>query len=182
MPQHDTIKYSPLLPCIYDEPAPTGSIGRGTHYSVVQALSWRSSNGELHKKAALQNVAIIWDEDHDLRIIPCLEALLMAGLLHAISLIGERKGGVTIVLNSMAAVDMDEDQKRKYQEEITQVINEVVSTKHEDFWAITFGEMTETPSLSTRGHEIFHRDLIQDEVQKIETYIRNINNLWNIDA
>jgi hypothetical protein len=182
MLQHDTPKYSPLLHCVYDETAPTGQIGRGTHYSVVQALSWRSNKGELRKQAAVQNVAIIWDEDHDERIIPCVEALLMAGLLHAISMIGERKGGVTIVFNSMSAAYLSEDQKRAYREEVEKVINDVVETKYEDYWSVTFGEMTETPSLAKTGHQIFHQSLIQDDVQKIETYIRNINNLWAVDS
>lgn len=182
MLQHDTPKYSPHLHCIYEEAAPTGQIGRGTHYSVVQALSWRSNKGELCERATVQNVAIIWDEDHDERIIPCVEALLMAGLLHAISMIGERKGGVTIVFNSMSAAYLSEDQKSAYREEVAQVINDVVAAKHEDSWSITFGEMTETPSLATTGHQIFHQSLIQDDVQKIDTYIRNIDNLWNVDS
>lgn len=182
MLQHDTSKYSPHLHCIYDEPAPTGHIGRGTHYSVVQALSWHSDKGELRKQAAVQNVAIIWDEDHDERIIPCVEALLMAGLLHAVSVIGERKGGVTIVFNSMSAARLSEDRKRAYRQEVTQVINEVVDAKHGDSWAITFGEMTDVPSLAEDGYEIFHQYLIQDDLHKVDTYIRNINYLWDIDA
>jgi hypothetical protein len=181
MPTHDTPKYSPHLHCIYDEPAPTGHIGRGTHYSVVQALSWRSDKGDLRQQASVQNVAIIWDEDHDERIIPCVEALLMAGLLHGVSIIGERKGHVTIVFNSMSAARLSDNQKRDYRDEVTKVINEVVETKHEDYWSITFGEMLDTPSLKKTGRDIFHGSLIQDEVQKIETYIRNINNLWDID-
>lgn len=182
MLQHDAPKYSPFLHCIYDEPDPTGHIGRGTHYSVVQALSWRSEKGELRQQASVQNVAIIWDEDHDERIIPCVEALLMAGLLHSISMIGERKGGVTIVFNSMSAARLSDDQKRAYREEVNQVINDVVAAKHEDSWSITFGEMTEVPSMETSGQEIFHRYLIQDDVHKVDTYIRNINYLWDIDA
>lgn len=182
MPMHDTPKYSPHLHCIYDEPAPTGHIGRGTHYSVVQALSWRTETGELRQQAAVQNVAIIWDEDHDERIIPCVEALLMAGLLHAVSMIGERKGGVTIVFNSMSAARMSGNQKHAYREEITKVINDVVAADSGDYWAITFGEMTEVPSMAKNGHEIFHPYLIQDDVHKVETYIRNINYLWDTDA
>lgn len=182
MPMHDTPKYSPHLHCIYDEPAPTGHIGSGTHYSVVQALSWRSEKGELRQQAAVQNVAIIWDEDHDERIIPCVEALLMSGLLHAVSMIGERKGGVTIVFNSMSAARLSDKQKRAYREEVTRVINDVVDAKHGDSWAITFGEMTDVPSLAKDGYEIFHQYLIQDDVHKVDTYIRNINYLWDIDA
>ena len=182
MPMHDTPKYSPHLHCIYDEPAPTGHIGRGTHYSVVQALSWRSEKGELRQQASVQNVAIIWDEDHDERIIPCVEALLMTGLLHAVSMIGERKGGVTIVFNSMSAARLSDKQKRAYREEVTRVINDVVDAKHGDSWAITFGEMTDVPSLAKDGYEIFHQYLIQDDVHKVDTYVRNINYLWDIDA
>ena len=182
MLQHDAPKYSPFLHCIYDESAPTGHIGRGTHYSVVQALSWRSEKGELRQQASVQNVAIIWDEDHDERIIPCVEALLMAGLLHAVSMIGERKGGVTIVFNSMSAARLSDKQKRAYREEVTRVINDVVDAKHGDSWAITFGEMTDVPSLAKDGYEIFHQYLIQDDVHKVDTYVRNINYLWDIDG
>ncbi|SSC74209.1 unnamed protein product [Ciceribacter sp. T2.26MG-112.2] len=105
----------------------------------------------------------------------------MAGLLHAISMIGERKGGVTIVFNSMSAARLSDNQKRAYREEISQIINDVVAAKLEDSWSITFGEMTDTPSLRTTGYPIFHQSLIQDDTHKIETYIRNINYLWNID-
>lgn len=182
MLQHDAPKYSPFLNCIYDEPAPIGHIGRGTHYSVVQALSWRSEKGELRQQASVQNVAIIWDEDHDERIIPCVEALLMAGLLHAVSMIGERKGGVTVVFNSMSAACLSDNQKRVYREEVTRVINDVVDAKSGDSWAITFGEMTDVPSLAKDGYEIFHQYLIQDDVHKVDTYIRNINYLWDIDG
>jgi hypothetical protein len=182
MPPHDTPKYSPYFHCLYDEPVAMGSIGRGTHYSVVQALSWHSSKGELRKHATTQNVAIIWDEDHDLRIIPCMERLLRAGLLHAISMIGERKGGVTIVFNTMFAAHMNEGQKHTCREEITKVINDVIATESRDSWSITFGEMTETPSLKKTGCQTFHQYLIQDSADRIETYIRNINNLWDIDS
>lgn len=182
MHTHDTPKYSAHLHCIYDEAAPMGRIGRGTHYSIVQALSWRSSKGELRKEATSQNIAIIWDEDHDTRVIPCVEALLMAGLLHAISIIGERKGGLTIVFNSMSAAHLSEAQKRAYRDEITKVINEVVQSKYEDYWSITFGEMTETPSLKSTGQQVFHQLLIHDDLKKVDTYVRNIDHLWNIDA
>lgn len=178
MLQHGTQKYSPHLHCIYDEPAPTGRIGRGTHYSVVQALSWHSDKGELRKQADVQNVAIIWDEDHDERIIPCVEALLKAGLLHAISMIGERKGGVTIVFNTKSSARLSDHQKRAYRQEVTQVINDEVSSEIGDFWDINFGEMTDDPSLAKDG---FHQHLILDDVHKVETYVQNIDNLWNID-
>lgn len=135
----------------------------------------------MRQQASVQNVAIIWDEDHDERIIACVEALLRAGLLYAVSMIGERKGSVTIVLTSMSAARLSDNQKRAYLEEVTQVINDVVDVKHNDSWVITFGEMTDTPSLRLMGRDIFHQSLIQDgDEQKIDTYVRNIDYLWDI--
>lgn len=182
MLQHDAPKYSPFLHCIYDEPAPTGYIGRGTHYSVVQALCWRSEKGELRQQASVQNVAIIWDEDHDERIIPCIEALHMAGLLYAIAMIGERKGGITIVLKSMCAAYMSKAQMSAYKEEVTRTIDQVVNDEHGDYWNTEFGAFSETPSMNEPGYSTFHRQLINDDVHKVDTYIRNIDNLWDVDV
>lgn len=182
MQQHDTPRYSPHLHCVYDETSPVGDLGRGTHYSVLQALAWHSNAGEIHREAVAKQFAVIWDEDHDERIIPCVEALLMAGLLYPISIIGERKGGITIILNSEFAVRAGEAQKKAFMDDVARVIDETVDSAFGDNWTITFGEMTDTPSLDPSGERAFHRQLINDEPDKIDTYIRNITNLWGIDT
>ena len=182
MSMHDTPKYSPHLHCIYDESAPTNHFGRGTHYSIFQALSWRSKKGKLNQQATVHNVAVIWDEDHDERIIPCMEALLMNGLLYAVSIIGERKGHMNIVFNSMSSAYMDTNQKHIYRKEITKIVNDIIGTKFEDSWSITFGEMSDVPSMAKNGYKIFHQSLIYSDIDIIDAYIRKINNRWNIDA
>jgi predicted nucleic acid-binding protein len=51
--------YSPYFKTLYDQPEPIGRLGRGTHYSVLRCLGL----------SGFHDFAIIWDEDHDKRVI-----------------------------------------------------------------------------------------------------------------
>jgi hypothetical protein len=42
---------------------------------------------------------VIWDEDHDERVIGVVERMYFAGLLHPVLFVGERKGSLTVVLS-----------------------------------------------------------------------------------
>ena len=179
MQQHAYPVYSQYLFCLYDEPAPVGHIGRGAHYSVFRSLTWHSEKGERLSEAAVHNLAVIWDEDHDIRIISCIEALLIAGLLHHVVFIGERQGGVTIVLDRLSAAYLEGTRRREFEASVTRVINYVVEKSLEDSWYCTFGDMNETIlGDSQLGKGTFHRMLIRDETAKVDTYLRNIENLW----
>ncbi|HWA76659.1 MAG TPA: hypothetical protein VG937_30205 [Polyangiaceae bacterium] len=82
--------YSPFFATLHDEQAPVGNLGRGTHYSVLRAV--------IHgKDPHFHDFAVIWDEDHDARIIWIAEKMYMAGLLEAALFIGERKGNIYVV-------------------------------------------------------------------------------------
>jgi len=130
-------------------------------------------------EAAVHNLAVIWDEDHDTRIIPCIEALLIAGLLHHVAFIGERKGGVTIVLDSLSATYLEGTRRQEFEASVTRVINHVVEKSLEDSWYFTFGDMNETILGDSRlGEVTFHGMLIQAGTAKVDTYLRNIENLW----
>lgn len=181
MQVHEFPVYSQYLYCLYDEPGPVGRIGAGTHYSVFRSLTWHSEKGERLSEAADHKFAVIWDEDHDTRIIPCLEALLVAGLLHHIAFVGERKGGVTIVLDSYSAAFLEGAGRKDWEASITREINRVVEKMFEDSWSCNFGDLAETISDDRGGgNATFHGMLIQDGPAKIDTYLRNIDNLWQL--
>src|SRR5262249_19038575 len=96
--------YSPFFQTLHDEQAPTGHLGDGTHASILRAIVFRDANlheisrGEPQWKVpeigwgVEADFAIIWDADHDTRVIKAVEAIYRAGFLSSILMIGERKG------------------------------------------------------------------------------------------
>ncbi|MBM3548872.1 MAG: hypothetical protein FJX54_18165 [Alphaproteobacteria bacterium] len=93
-----TAFYSHSFSCLYDEPAPIGVLGRGAHHSVFRSMQSRDINGSRLENRRIHDFAIIWDEDHDTRVISVVERLHLTGLLWPIVFIGERKGVLTIFL------------------------------------------------------------------------------------
>src|SRR5690606_15837476 len=85
-------KYSPYFTTLYDQQAPVGKLGRGTHYSILRATCWDLLEDYSRTRAKHFDFAILWDEDHDTRIIQCIEELYLEGLLPRFIAFGERKG------------------------------------------------------------------------------------------
>src|SRR5438093_42433 len=94
----DNHLYSPFLETLHDETRPVGNLGRGTHYSVLRAVTWHDTFLTALPRAALLDFAIIWDEDHDARVIQVVNELYFEGLLAPVRFIGERKGGLTVLV------------------------------------------------------------------------------------
>lgn len=69
---------------------------RAMHHSVYEA-SYLPLNpgGSIYKS----RFALLWDEDHDLRVFSAVAALAESGLLPYVAVIGERKAGVMVILN-----------------------------------------------------------------------------------
>ena len=80
--------YSEFFTTLHDESAPEGT--QGTHYSVLQALVWVP-------QMSIHDFAVIWDRDHDSRIIWVAEQLYVRLLLHSVLFIGESESRVTIL-------------------------------------------------------------------------------------
>ena len=62
-------QYSPFFSTLHDEDGPVGHLGGGTHYSVLRAVLWEP-------EPAFHDFAVVWDEDHDLRVVWVLEQML----------------------------------------------------------------------------------------------------------
>ncbi len=99
----------PFLQCLYNQPAPVGTHAHGVHYSVYRAAVWQSPNLHPIATSAWHDVAVIWDDDHDTRVLLVLEAIYHAGLLPALIAIGERKGGLTVLVRAAASPDLLRD-------------------------------------------------------------------------
>lgn len=85
--------YSKFFNTIYDEHQSSIDIGRGCHYSILSAQINLQGRNPFN-----WYFAIIWDEDHDERVIGVLEELYSQNKLHNYIAFGERKGGFTAVL------------------------------------------------------------------------------------
>jgi hypothetical protein len=90
--------YCPFFQTQHDETHPVGRFGRGTHYSVLRAPVWHDESTKRLDRCAFLDFAIIWDEDHDDRVIDAIMALYISGLLAPVRYIGERKGTLSVLL------------------------------------------------------------------------------------
>lgn len=144
--------YSHFFSTLYDEQKPVGRLGRGTHYSVLRAVLWDDSQPQWH------DFAVVWDEDHDHRIIWVIEQLHIRRLLRNIVAIGERKGGVTILTS-------------KTPDRALRIASEEISAHH--------------PSGDSFNSDVEHVDeatglLINDAEEKVRAYVKGIVALWNL--
>lgn len=146
----DLRRYSHFFSTLYDEkgPAPGPQIGRGTHYSILRAVLWRKNDTVFH------DFAVLWDEDHDERVIWAAEQLLVRRMLDRVLFIGERKGGLGLLVT-----DADKD--------YTHAV-ECLAEEGEDTWCAT---TTEYPD---------NGDVINDSNQVTAPYLEHIRTKWSL--
>lgn len=164
--------YSQIFACLYDQSAPVGELGRGTHHSVFRSIEWREIDGDFRDSGREHNFAVIWDEDHDDRIIQLIESLHMTGLLWPIVFIGERKGVVTI----LTWQDIDPTKERG---DWWQVTTEIVAHAiRNDPWTVEYGTFWRDPA--NKGKMTDPRKIIDDDIDLVHAYLQSIDVLWQL--
>jgi hypothetical protein len=93
-------RYSDFFKTLHDETNPTGYLGRGTHYSVLRAVVFHDPSGKPLSAGQFADFAVIWDEDHDARVMKPIEEIYRRGLLSSFVMFGERKGNFTAILSN----------------------------------------------------------------------------------
>ena len=170
----NTPAYSSLFACLHDEPAPVGHLGRGTHYSVFRSVEWLDViRAPLHVPQ-IHDFAVIWDEDHDTRVIDVIEDIYMAGLLSPIQFIGERKGTLTAIL---AAKFYYADTEARLDDYVRKLNDISAHTSNRDSWPAEVGMFDR--SLGS-PHQTDVRGLIAADDHRVITYLRNIDSLWGL--
>lgn len=160
--------YSPFFHTLYDQTAPAGTIGRGTHYSVLRAVAWHDVHLNPTAEAHFQDFAVIWDEDHDARVAQVAEGIYRAGLLGPVRFIGERKGMLAVLLDSETFETWDQLQVERYKERLTGAVRRSCED-FGDWWEVRVGDSTETSSI------ISDQDFL-----KVHTYLECIRMLWDL--
>lgn len=165
--------YSHIFSCLHDEAAPIGRLGRGTHHSVFRSVQWHDIGGEPLDKGRIHDFAIIWDEDHDTRVIRVAERLHMAGLLWPVVFIGERKGMVTILFASMAGPLRDRNN-----DYLSQIL-EIAEDGGDDSWTSHAGWFQRIEVLP-EGTPYTGEGIIADYDWRVVNYLNGIDALWQL--
>lgn len=169
--------YSDLFACLYDEPEPVGRLGRGTHYSVFRAAEWLDVVRDPLPVPQVHDFAVIWDEDHDTRVIEAVEAIYMAGLLSPVQFIGERKGTLYVVVAAKFYWN-SEPRVKQYLVELNSIAKRLPNG---DVWPIELLFFDRSPSFPpTDPHQTEIDGLVSDERHKVVTYLRSIDILWSL--
>lgn len=163
--------YSQLFACLFDQAGPVGGLGRGTHYSIFRSIQWREIDGDFCDCARLHDFAIVWDEDHDVRVITIVEKLHLMGLLWPIVFIGERKGGLTILL--WQGVDPTKERSDWFE-----VVQDIVDAVEDDVWTMTYGAYDRDPANSEK--RTVQGEIIDDESELVVAYLQSIDLLWQL--
>lgn len=158
--------YSPFFQTLYDEQEPIGSFGRGTHYSVLRAVVFHDDKGDPlppdvpgKERAFYHDFAVIWDEDHDTRVIEAIHRIYTAGLLSLFTFYGENKAILTCLTSANIRHISDSNAEQ---------IQALCSDIDQDYWQASFGTMTRSQGFVTG-----------DEKSRV-LYLSNIDMLWQL--
>ncbi|MGB0506883.1 MAG: hypothetical protein ACPGGK_11875 [Pikeienuella sp.] len=165
-------RYSDFFSTLYDEQEPVGFLGRGTHYSVLRCAEWHDVENHPIMEAQTHDFAIIWDEDHDTRIIYAIEQLYIQGLLAPIQFIGERKAYLSIVVAAKFWCNAEKDTGRLYKEKVSSIAANVAG----DHWNLQLGFFDRVGP----HHQTELPGMIACTEEQEDTYLRNIDNLWRL--
>lgn len=156
--------YSPFFQTLHDETQPVGHLGRGTHYSVLRVPIWQDEWLNPLGQASLLDFAVIWDEDHDERVIEVIETLYFGGLLAPVRFIGERKGSLSVLIDAKTVEAWDRVALKNYREAVSDV-----SQSQEDPWPATVDAVSGP-----------NRSIIHAPDEHVSLYLRNIELLWKL--
>jgi len=160
------MSYSPFFQTLHDETQPVGHLGRGTHYSVLRVPIWQDQWLNPLPRGSLLDFAVIWDEDHDERVIEVIEDLYFCGLLAPVRFVGERNGSLSVLIDEKTVQAWDHAALKDYREAVYDVGQGL-----EDPWPTT------VDAVSGSKHSIIHASK-----EDVTLYLRNIHMLWFLGA
>jgi hypothetical protein len=158
------MSYCPFFQTLHDEKQPVGRLGQGTHYSVLRVPTWQDPLMNHLEHGALLDFAIIWDDDHDERVIEVIQTLYMAGLLAPVRYIGERKGMLSVLVDPAVVQAWGAEKFDVYGKKVHRIAQSL-----DDPWP------AEVRSADVREHSIIH-----STPAHIAIYLQNIQMLWQL--
>lgn len=89
------MSYSNIFQCLHDQP---GVGVRQLPYTIFRAFESKDVEQNPSKIPNVHDFCILWDEDHDTRVIRAAEVLFAAGLLPGVQFLREHKGYLSVIL------------------------------------------------------------------------------------
>jgi len=157
--------YSDFFQTLHDEVKPTGYLGRGTHYSILRAITWHGHDRKPLKNAHYLDFAVIWDEDHDVRVINAIELIYKRGWLSSAIIVGERKAGFTFLMPENLYESTSDSELQRFQSEL----DDLMQSLEDDPW---------NGYLATISTDTGH--IINDKRENVHLYLKNIEMLWQL--
>lgn len=152
-------RYSDFFATLHDERHPVGYLGRGTHYSILRAVVFHDPLGRPLPIGHFADFAIIWDEDHDERVIEPIEEIYNEGFLGSFLFFGERKGALSCIVTD----ECDENRRSVIAEKVSEFTQSL-----DDPWPAEV-----VSSNAPTG-------IIHDHKDRVALYLRNLRMLWNL--
>jgi hypothetical protein len=152
--------YSHFFQTLHDEQSPAGYLGRGTHASILRAVVFHDPRCEPLKVGHFADFAVIWDEDHDRRVIQAIERIYQLGFLGSFGIIGERKGILYALVNGPV-----QGLQRPYLERQLHAVAQGM----DDPWSSSLDFSEYNPNR-----------IIDDDYRKVGLYLDNLKMLWNL--
>lgn len=168
----DTRQYSTFLQCLYDQPEAIGSLGRGAHYSIFRCVERVDVAFKPTNPPHIHDFAVIWDEDHDSRVIRAIEALYMADLLAGVQFVGERKGTLTLILAAHSYTYGISP--AAYKARAQKVVDGALI---DDYWAVELGTFDRSEGSPHQRHPA---GIISDSDFKVNCYLLSIDAMWRL--
>jgi hypothetical protein len=156
-------KHAAFFHALYEQTEPVGAFGRGVHYSVYRALVWHNPDLSSRKHAAFHDIAVVWDEDHDTRVLGVLARIHADGALAAINFIGEAKGMLSVVLDEHASAAFDDDAMEQFAERL-RPLADIGS----DTWPVEVARRSDNSTIAASVEEA------------TDIYLNSIDLLWKL--
>jgi hypothetical protein len=123
----------------------------------------------------IHDFAVIWDDDHDERIIRVIERMYMNGLLAPVQFIGEHKGTLTVIIAARAWFDMDEPA-----ESYARRIEAIVGDAAQDHWTVVLGRFDRSDRDIRTAHQTELREIIGVDAITEHTFLLNLDGMWKL--
>lgn len=160
--------YSTLFQCLYDQDEPV--VRHFGHYSIFRAVDSRDVSQTPMSLPRVHDFAVIWDEDHDKRIILVIEELLMAGLLPGIQFLGEHKGELTVILAAKTYFEIDVEKFRSRVANLTRI--------NGDVWNVRVGMFDNSIGSLRSAHQCEFEEILGLHDEKTHAYLLSIDSMW----
>ncbi len=151
---------------IHSDNKAVGDIGDGSHYSVLRSTTWYDNSRLLLNEPMIHDFAIIWDKDHDNRIIEFVEHMFMNNVLSPVLFVGESKEHLTVFVSPLFRETTDE---HVFQDYVSSVV-ELAKNQYVPW----------TAEVCVFGEALTKHQIIDSSNDRVELFLKNINMLWNL--